>query len=44
MERIKSDNKNIELLYEQQNINRPILVEGDKGRINQVLSNLLIML
>jgi two-component system sensor histidine kinase VicK len=39
--RIKSDNKNIELLYEQQNINRPILVEGDKGRINQVLSNLL---
>jgi two-component system, OmpR family, sensor histidine kinase VicK len=40
-ERIKSDNKNIELLYEQQNINRPILVEADKGRINQVLSNLL---
>ena len=40
-ERIKSDNKNIELLYEQQNINCPILVEGDKGRINQVLSNLL---
>src|SRR5919106_2766314 len=40
-ERIKSDSKNIELLYEQQNINRPILVEADKGRINQVLSNLL---
>jgi two-component system, OmpR family, sensor histidine kinase VicK len=40
-ERIKSDNKNIELLYEQQNINRPILIEADKGRINQVLSNLL---
>ena len=40
-ERIKSDNKNIGLLYEQQNINRPILVEADKGRINQVLSNLL---
>jgi two-component system, OmpR family, sensor histidine kinase VicK len=40
-ERIKSDNKNIELLYEQQNINRPVLVEADKGRINQVLSNLL---
>ena len=40
-ERIKSDNKNIELLYEQQNINCPILVEADKGRINQVLSNLL---
>ena len=40
-ERIKSDNKNIELLYEQQIINRPILIEADKGRINQVLSNLL---
>ena len=40
-ERIKSNNKNIELLYEQQNINRPILIEADKGRINQVLSNLL---
>jgi two-component system, OmpR family, sensor histidine kinase VicK len=40
-ERIKSDNKNIELLYEQQNINRPIFIEADKGRINQVLSNLL---
>lgn len=40
-ERIKSDNKNLELLYEQQNIKRPILVEADKGRINQVLSNLL---
>jgi two-component system, OmpR family, sensor histidine kinase VicK len=40
-ERIKSDNKNIELLYEQQNTNRPILVEADKGRLNQVLSNLL---
>jgi signal transduction histidine kinase len=31
----------LELLYEQQNINRPILIEADKGRINQVLSNLL---
>ena len=40
-ERIKSDNKNIKLLYEQQNTNRPILVEADKGRLNQVLSNLL---
>ena len=40
-ERIKSDNKNLELLYEQQNIKRPILVEADKGRVNQVLSNLL---
>jgi two-component system, OmpR family, sensor histidine kinase VicK len=40
-ERIKSDNKNIELLYDQQNINHPIMVEADKGRINQVLSNLL---
>jgi two-component system, OmpR family, sensor histidine kinase VicK len=40
-ERIKSDNKNIELLYEQQNRNSPILIDADKGRINQVLSNLL---
>ena len=29
------------MLYEQQNTNRPILVEADKGRLNQVLSNLL---
>jgi signal transduction histidine kinase len=40
-ERTKNDNKNIELLYEQQNINRPIILEADKERINQVLSNLL---
>jgi signal transduction histidine kinase len=40
-EKIKSDNKNIELLYEQQNINCPISIEADKGRINQVFSNLL---
>jgi two-component system sensor histidine kinase VicK len=40
-ERIKSDNKNIELIYDQKDINYPILVEADKGRITQVLSNIL---
>jgi signal transduction histidine kinase len=39
-ERIKSDNKNVKLIYEQKDLN-PILVEADKGRIIQVLSNLL---
>jgi signal transduction histidine kinase len=38
-ERIKSDNKNVKLFYEQKDLN-PILVEADKGRIIQVLSNL----
>jgi signal transduction histidine kinase len=40
-EKIKSDNKNVELIYEKVDIKRPILVEADKGRIIQVLSNLL---
>jgi hypothetical protein len=35
-ERIKNDNKNIELLYEQQNIDRPIIIEADRERITQV--------
>jgi signal transduction histidine kinase len=29
------------LLYEQQNIDRPIIIEADRERITQVLSNLL---
>jgi signal transduction histidine kinase len=40
-ERIKSDNKNIELVYDQSNNNHPILVEADRVRITQVLSNIL---
>jgi signal transduction histidine kinase len=40
-EKIKSDNKNIELVYDQKNANHPIPVEVDKGRITQVLSNIL---
>src|SRR5919109_3728829 len=41
-ERIKSDNKNIKLVYDQEYINHPpIIVEADKGRITQVLSNIL---
>ena len=40
-ERIESDNKNIELIYDQKDVNHPILVEADKGRITQVLSNIL---
>ncbi len=40
-EKIKSDNKNIELVYDQKNANRSIPVEVDKGRITQVLSNIL---
>jgi signal transduction histidine kinase len=40
-ERIKSDSKNIELIYNQKGVNHPILVEADKGRITQVLSNIL---
>jgi signal transduction histidine kinase len=40
-ERIKSDSKNIELIYDQKDVNPPILVEADKGRITQVLSNIL---
>jgi two-component system, OmpR family, sensor histidine kinase VicK len=40
-EKIKSDNKNIELVYDQKNANHSIPVEIDKGRITQVLSNIL---
>jgi signal transduction histidine kinase len=41
-ERIKSDNKNIKLLYDQKYTNLPpVIVEADKGRITQVLSNIL---
>ncbi|MDW0210007.1 MAG: HAMP domain-containing sensor histidine kinase, partial [Nitrososphaeraceae archaeon] len=40
-ERIKSDNKNIKLIYDQKDTNHHILVEADKGRITQVLSNIL---
>src|SRR5215216_3566964 len=41
-ERIKSDNKNIRLVYDQKYTNHsPIIVEADKGRIVQVLSNIL---
>ena len=40
-ERIKSDSKNIELIYNQKGVNHPILVEADKERITQVLSNIL---
>ena len=40
-ERIKSDSKNIKLIYDQKDTNHHILVEADKGRITQVLSNIL---
>jgi signal transduction histidine kinase len=40
-ERIKSDNKNVELIYDRKDLNHHILVEADKGRITQVLSNIL---
>ena len=40
-ERIKSDNKNVKLIYDQKDTNHHILVEADKGRITQVLSNIL---
>jgi len=39
-ERIKSDSKNIKLIYDQKDTNH-LLVEADKGRITQVLSNIL---
>ena len=39
-ERIRSDNKNIELIYDQKDANRPILVKVDRGRITQVISNI----
>jgi len=41
-ERIKSDNKNVKLVYDQKNTTHPpTIVEADKGRITQVLSNIL---
>ena len=40
-ERIKSDNKTVKLIYDQKDTNHHILVEADKGRITQVLSNIL---
>ena len=40
-ERIKGDNKNVKLVYDQKDTIHPILVEADKGRITQVLSNIL---
>jgi two-component system sensor histidine kinase VicK len=41
-ERIKSDNKNIKLVYDQKYTNLPpVIVEADRGRITQVLSNIL---
>jgi signal transduction histidine kinase len=40
-ERIRSDNKNMELIYDQKDANRPILVKVDRGRITQVISNIL---
>ena len=40
-ERIKSDNKNIRLVYDQKDTDHHIIVEADKVRISQVLSNIL---
>jgi signal transduction histidine kinase len=40
-ERIKSEGKRIELIYDQKENNHPTIVEADKGRIIQVFSNLL---
>jgi two-component system sensor histidine kinase VicK len=40
-ERIKSDNKNIRLVYDQKDTDHHIIIEADKGRIIQVLSNIL---
>ena len=40
-ERIKSDNKNIGLVYDQKDTDHHIIVEADKVRISQVLSNIL---
>ena len=41
-ERIKSDNKNIKMVYDQKDTtHHPIIIEADKGRITQVLSNIL---
>jgi two-component system, OmpR family, sensor histidine kinase VicK len=40
-ERIKSDNKNVRMVYDQRDTDHHIIVEADKGRIIQVLSNIL---
>jgi two-component system, OmpR family, sensor histidine kinase VicK len=40
-ERIKSDNKNVRLVYDRKDTDHHIIVEADKGRITQVLSNIL---
>jgi two-component system, OmpR family, sensor histidine kinase VicK len=40
-ERIKSDNKNVRLVYDQKDTDHHIIIEADKGRITQVLSNIL---
>jgi two-component system, OmpR family, sensor histidine kinase VicK len=40
-ERIKSDNKNVRLVYDQKDTDHHIIVEADNGRITQVLSNIL---
>ncbi|HEX5977875.1 MAG TPA: HAMP domain-containing sensor histidine kinase [Nitrososphaeraceae archaeon] len=40
-ERIKSYNKNIRLVYDQKDTDHHVIVEADKGRITQVLSNIL---
>jgi two-component system, OmpR family, sensor histidine kinase VicK len=39
--RIKSDNKNVRLVYDQKDTDHHIIVEADNGRITQVLSNIL---
>ena len=40
-EKIKSDNKNIKMVYDQKDTTPPIIVEADQGRITQVLTNIL---
>lgn len=40
-EKIRGENRDIELIYEQKNTDNNIIVEVDKGRIVQVLSNIL---
>jgi two-component system, OmpR family, sensor histidine kinase VicK len=40
-ERIKSDNKNVNMVYDQKDTTHPpIIVEADQGRITQVLTNI----
>jgi signal transduction histidine kinase len=40
-EKIKNENRNVNLVYKQENINDSFFIEADKGRITQVLSNVL---